>query len=60
MTIDKAIALLHSLQGQTPEQLGTVMQQAISLSLEALERIKWMRETPGSHDIDMLPSETKE
>ena len=37
MTIDEAIKLIKSLQGETPEQLATPMQRAIAMSIEALK-----------------------
>lgn len=30
----------------------------MELAIQAMERIRWMRETPGSHDITFLADET--
>jgi len=58
MTIDEAVGLLHGLQGETPEQLATPMQQAIKLGIEALKRLKEHREDHIDITFRALPGET--
>jgi hypothetical protein len=60
MNIDEAIKLLGSLQGETPEQLATPMQQAIKLGIKALERVKEQRNPDGCITDRLLPGETEE
>ena len=59
MKTDLAIELLHSLQGDTPEQLATPTQKAIRLGIEALKNWKTFRATPFGSTADPLPGETE-
>ena len=56
MNLDKAIKLLHSLQGETPiSRPSFPMQQAIQLGIEALKRVRdYKKAHIGLHYTPML------
>lgn len=60
MTIDEAIKLIGKLQGETPEQLATPMQQAIKLGIEALNFWKRLKRATDEPQKWLLPGETEE
>lgn len=60
MKLTEAIKLLQGLQGETPEQLATPMQQALSLGIEALKSILLTRENLGLGRNIRLAGETEE
>lgn len=60
MKIDEAIKMLHSLQGETPEQLATPMQQALKLGIEALKEHQRIRRKGFFTKEMLLPGETEE
>ena len=60
MTIPKAIEMISSLLGETPEQLATPMQQALKLGIEALKVLIMFRSSPWTSRFYKLPGETEE
>ena len=60
MTINDAIKLLHSLQGKTPDQLATTMQQALRLGIEALKWRLYRENVNKPGKFPLLQGETKE
>lgn len=60
MNIDKAIEVNKSLLDGTYDHRDEEMEEALKLGIEALHRLKYLREYGGPIGTASLPSETKE
>ena len=57
MELKEAIERLNKLKLPLKTEEDSLNHKAVRLGIDALDRIRWMRITPGAHDVGPLPEE---